>query len=218
MLMYKRKKLKIQFYIILIIFITTIIILNIRIANVVSTAAQSSAKNLATYTINSITNEYLKSANDLYQNILIEGRNSDGNIGSVNVDISKINMLQGEISSRILEELRENSNSYIKMPITSVFGLSVFSNWGPTLPLKVIPLSNINVKFEDSFTSAGINQTRLTVNLHVQIDMMVFVSPYKSPVKTEQTIPVAQMILIGDVPNTYTHLEGVKPGISVNNN
>ncbi len=206
MRMFLHKKRKIKRIIALFLVCAVLIVLVIRGANLFFSLAQAKARLEASYAINNIISEY--SANNLYSEIIIKEYDSAGNITAVSTDIAFINRLQGEISTRLLEKLRENTQYYITLSFANILGMRTISAFGPKIPVKIAPSPNITVKFEDSLVSAGINQTKFTVNLKIEVDMLVSTSPLKSNVKVNHEMPVVQVVLVGQVPTTYADFDG----------
>lgn len=217
MLMYQKKRARNRMIAFLVLFSILFVAFNIRISQVICSVSQTQAKYMAMDIINSVVTEYLSQTGDLYQSVLSMEKNEDGSIRAVHTDIAKINQLQHNITTSILERLDQNGNTYLKVPITSLVGANILSNWGPSFPLKLVPLPNIQVTFKDNFVSAGINQTKYTLDLYVKLDMTVMVTPLQNDVSVEHVIPVAQMVLLGNVPSSYTDINGLRtyPGVSV---
>lgn len=204
MLRKNRKPKIIIFFVILLIFLAFIICRFFIVANEL---ARAQASHITTDTINKIANEYLSKNGDLYSNILVKDISSTGNISSINTDIEKINKLQTEMSGAILRGLSSSDGIYVKIPIGNILGLPILLNVGPKIAYKIAPVSNVHVRFEDSFKSAGINQTQFSVNLLVDTEILYSLSAYQSKVTISNTIPVVQLVLVGDIPNNYANIQ-----------
>ncbi len=204
MRMYQSVKKRTRIYFIISVFIILSVILCVKTADIILNLAQIQANRRALEIINSVVNEYISQAGDMYNDMLVKDKNAEGSIFAVNTDIGKISRLQSEISVRISEAMRQNPEISVKISPANILGFKAVTEGGFRIGASISPISGIFVQFEDSFESAGINQTKFTVNLKIKADVRVRISPLRSTAAVEHTIPVAQIILLGDVPVWYT--------------
>ena len=84
--------------------------------------------------------------------------------------------------------------------------MNILAGIGPEIPIKIVPLSSFETEYRTEFTSSGINQTRHKVYIKVKCDVNVL-SNISSDIQTiDIEIPIAETILIGNVPSTYFEL------------
>lgn len=128
---------------------------------------------------------------------------STGKIVAVNANISIMNHLNNKISEEVSKALLNVENIFIEIPLGSLMGSNFLSGVGPKLPVQIVLLNNVTTKYNTEFSSTGINQT-----IHrIFIDVNCNVGVLSSLVKNEQTvtveIPIAETIIVGNVPTTY---------------
>ncbi len=208
MRMYQWQKIKKRSIFILAVFGIICAVLCVKGADVILEMAQIQAKHKTLGIINRVVNEYITEAGDMYNDMLVKEKSADGNIFAVNTDIGKISRLQSEISVRINDEINKNSEMKVKISLANIMGFGAITEKGIGISAEIKPVSGIFVKFEDSFTAAGINQTKFTVNLNIKAEIKVLITPLKTSQTVEHTIPVAQIILLGEVPQQYTQIDG----------
>lgn len=204
--MFRRNRHKKQIIALLLIAVA-IIFFTVRFFLVANEIARAQAARITTNTVNKIANQFLSENSDLYSNIIVKDKTPDGNISAINTDIEKINRLQTEMASTILKGLSSSDGITVKIPIGNIIGLPILLNVGPKISYKIAPLSNVHVKFEDSFKTAGINQTQFSVNLLIDTDVIYSLSAYQSKLSLSNTIPVVQLVLIGDIPDNYANIQ-----------
>ncbi len=180
--------------------------LTYRFFMVANEVAGAQAQREATQTVNNIASRYLQENSNLYSNILVKDRSSSGNIASINTDIEKINRLQTEISDAVLRGLATEEGLHVTIPFGNILGLPVLLNVGPSIDCKIAPVSNVHVRFEDSFVSAGINQTKFSVDLIIETEILYSLSAYENKLGITNTIPVVQLVLVGDIPDNYANI------------
>ena len=64
------------------------------------------------------------------------------------------------------------------------------------------------VEVENNFSSEGINQTKHEIILNVKTNVTVIIPTGNILAEITTQIPVADTIIVGKVPNTYTNIEG----------
>ena len=178
-----------------------------RVVSVMYDISTARAKYITTLEINAVTSRYLTQCAEMYNGILVKDKSPGGQITAINTDISKINLMQSEITREVLNRLDEEDVYDMTLPLMNVLGMNTLTSLGPKLKMELSPASNVIARLEDSFVSAGINQTKFSVNLIVDADVTVSVSPVRSRVHVSHSIPVVQLILMGDVPQTYADIQ-----------
>lgn len=127
---------------------------------------------------------------------------SDG-IAMVEADTSKINVMTSKLLINIQNSLNEDYPSKVYIPLGSLTKYYVLSSAGPSVPIKIIPISVVNCKIEDVFESVGINQTRHKIYLRIWVDMHYSGYLLDEKERIETTVPVAETVISGEVPNFY---------------
>lgn len=135
---------------------------------------------------------------------------SHGKIIAINANIIELNKLSSEIAYKIQEKLNNLDKVSVEIPITSMLGINIFSGYGPDVSIKLVPMGNIETKFDTDFASQGINQTKHTIYMNIQ-SVITVVAPFiGSSVECNSTVTVAETIIVGDIPATYYNIEGLE--------
>lgn len=204
----KRRKIRFKIMIILCILLGVFIFIKIETKLMPSAIAisQLQAKTTTNMVVDSVVKDVLKrldiKAADFYIN-----NESMGDMNYISTNTVLINQLCTEISYDINEEIKSISNSNIAVPIGAVTGVSFLYNKGPKLTFELLPKGSVNVDYETSFLSVGINQTNYQVWLNVSVDMQI-VNPLKSKnVIMERKIALVDTLINGKVPERYLNFE-----------
>ena len=64
----------------------------------------------------------------------------------------------------------------------------------------------INIGYNTEFESAGINQSKYKVYLHVKTETRLLVPFMSEKFTTENTVLIAEAVIVGDVPQTYANI------------
>lgn len=138
-----------------------------------------------------------------------------GKIIAIHANIIELNKLSSDISYRIQEKLNNLDKVSVEIPIGRMIGLNMFSGYGPDVNIKLVPMGNIETKFNTEFISQGINQTKHTIYMNIQ-SIITVVAPFiGSSVSCNSTVTIAETIIIGDIPETYYNVEGLENAAQV---
>ena len=81
---------------------------------------------------------------------------------------------------------------------------------GPQLVVKIIPVGVVHTDYKTEFLSSGINQTRHRIYIEIKSKMTVVAPFTNESVEVVTNVNVAETVLIGNVPQTFYNLEGIK--------
>lgn len=183
------------------------ITVSLRLRPIISDIASSKAQFIAERAINdSVSEEFLANSSQ-YQDIIKLEKSSDNQILAINTDIIKINSMKAQIVNRITDKLKATDVTIIKIPIGSLMGSDIFYGRGPKIAVKLMPLGSATANFISAFESAGINQTRHRIIIEAEISMSMLLPGGAETVLAKSEISIAETILVGSVPESYTYIE-----------
>lgn len=137
-----------------------------------------------------------------------------GEIVSFSANQYEINTITREIVKEAQYHINSMSNSALKLNLGTFTGVPFFIGRGPMVNLKIVPIGSVNSNFDSEFNSVGINMTKHTLFLYVNVHVSI-VLPIKSfDVKTTNQVMLAESIIVGKVPEVY--LNGSSLGKSLN--
>jgi sporulation protein YunB len=183
------------------------IVFIVRFVPIIKTMAISSAKNIATQTINNAAGKVLKQNKVSYDQIMTLERDQNGQVTAVKANTLQIDILKYEITNEALRELNNMNTSELGVPIGTIIGGELLSGFGPYINVTVKPLGNVQTEIDNQFTSTGINQTRQQVILKVRTVITVIVSNYTMATNVESNFVIADTVIVGSVPGSYTVVE-----------
>lgn len=171
-------------------------------------ACQSRAKAIGVQVTEETVKELIE--NIEYESLMNITYNQQGKIIAINANIIELNKLSSQIAYKIQEKLNDLDKVSVRVPLTSIMGLNIFSGYGPDVNIRLVPMGNIETKFTTEFDSQGINQTKHTIYMNIQ-SIITVVAPFiGSSVKCNSTVTIAETIIIGDIPETYYNIEGIE--------
>lgn len=127
-------------------------------------------------------------------------RDPTGNPRYVEPDVNRLQSLAARFLAVLQEEMAQPEAWEIRLPLGQLLGTGLWSGWGPMVPARVIPTGKVQVDFRDTFSGAGINQTKYSLYLDVVMGVTVVAPFWNKWVETRCSLPVAQMVIVGSVP------------------
>ena len=179
-----------------------------RITPSIKVACESRAKSVALGITNETVKEILKEAE--HESLVNLTYNTEGKIVGINADIVEMNRLSSEIASAIQDKLTNLDDITIKIPVAKLLGLNIFSGYGPKIKIKLVPYGNTLAEFNTEFVSEGINQTRHTIYIDIASTVNVIIPFNVGAVTSVTRVTVAETVIVGDIPQTYYNIEGIK--------
>ena len=172
-----------------------------RIGEISTALAYDQINNNMRNICNNIAEELIKKHSLTHSSIFTTHTDETGGVQSLNTNFDKINGFKQDFEQDITQYL--NENNYIKcyVPLGAVFCKDLFSSAGLKIPIGILVSSHTELEFCDTFSSAGVNQTKHTVLLKVKILSKLHNSLTSSQVETNVDIPIAESIIVGDVPS-----------------
>jgi len=188
------------------IFIGLAVIVDLSLSPLIETANTYECSNIVTAIINNAVNEELSRTDISYSNLVDLTSNTDGEVVSVESNIVNINLLKTGVSERIEREMQRMSMIDIAIPIGTITGLQFLQGKGFDIGISLIPMGHSVTRIISEFSEAGINQTRHRIIVDISARVEAIVPGYSSEVTVHTAIVAAETIIIGRVPEAYTHV------------
>lgn len=141
-----------------------------------------------------------------YAKLVNLSTNSDGEVISVESNIMNINRLKTEVAERIEREIERLSSINIEIPIGTLLGIQLLHGKGFNVGMTVKPFGYTTTSIISEFSEAGINQTlhRIVIEINTNVDAVIPGISTRVPVST--SIIAAETVIVGRVPDAYTHV------------
>lgn len=172
---------------------------------VMTSMATARVSNLVNRIVSAAVNEAVENGNIDYQNFVIFEKNETGHITALRSNVAEVNRMQGQITDEILHRLSEVATSELEIPLGTLTGSALLAGRGPSLFVRMQAVGSASAAFRNRFTAAGINQTRHQIFLDVDVYMSILLPGMKTSTKVSNEIAVAETVIVGGVPDTYTY-------------
>ena len=172
---------------------------------VMTSMATARVSNLVNRIVSAAVNEAVENGSIDYQNFVIFEKDETGHITALRSNVAEVNRMQGQITDEILHRLSEVATSELEIPLGTLTGSALLAGRGPSLFVRMQAVGSASAAFRNQFTAAGINQTRHQIFLDVDVYMSILLPGMKTSTRVSNEIAVAETVVVGGVPDTYTY-------------
>ncbi len=192
--------------------VTGLALLDFELKSSILAIARSKAQIQAVERINRIVAE--KVVNQIqYTDIVHVHKDEQGRVVLIQPNTIELNRLMSETMVEVTRAMNTMQENTINIPLGQLTGSRILAGYGPKIKVKTIPVSQINVNVLNNFEQAAINQSRHLIYFVIEGKIKVAVPFMDDEVKISTTIPLAETIIVGEVPKTYVNFSGVGSGL-----
>lgn len=156
-------------------------------------------------------------ANINYNDLIYVHKDSQQRITMMQANSIKIAQIISLANLEIKENLKYIQEDIINVPLGQALGSQLLANYGPVIKVQIAPVGNVDVKFYDEFQQAGINQVRHILYLQINTTIKIVIPLVTDTVVVNNSIPIAETIIVGQVPDTYFGLDSTLFKRNINN-
>lgn len=201
-------KRKIAFGLLVAIFVLIIygvIVFDKNIKPTILALSEVKARMIATQAINDGVKSKIK--DDIkYQDLIFVRTDNEGKITMMQANTVLMNSIASDVALEIQDKMRKISNNSIVVPIGNAFDSQLLAQYGPKINMDIVPQGTVTVDFATEFKESGINQTIHKVFLIINTNVKIIVPLASDTVNVTATVPIAETIIVGDVPQNYIYV------------
>ncbi len=180
----------------------------VRIRPVVTEYAESRARMLAEQTANETVAQVLAEHTALCRSVIQTTYNDQNRLSSVIADAAAVNTIKTAVATSVLEQLQSLSSINIGIPMGTLVGPDWLSGWGPVIRFPIGVTARVITTVSSSLEAVGMNQSAFKVLLNVHIALSVITPDGRSSVAVDSAFPMAEVVLLGEVPDALTEVYG----------
>ena len=174
----------------------------------VTALAQAKVRNAVTSIVDGAVAGTLEEGGLSYEDVVTLQTDGAGAVTAVTTSPAKLNALKTRILQEVVRQVDALDSEALAIPLGSITGLAAASDWGPDLPVRVLPAASADGEFRNEFTSAGINQTLHRIVLDVQVDVCLLIPGGRTDTRVSVSVCLAETVIVGEVPEAYLELPG----------
>lgn len=149
-----------------------------------------------------------------YDSLIDVNYTASGEIASFSANQYEINSITREIVKETQFQMNGLGEDGLRLNIGTFTGIPVLIGRGPKITLKLVPIGAVTSSFESEFNSVGINMTKHTLYLYIDIHVSIVLPIRAYEVYSKNQVMLAESIIVGKVPEVY--LNGGSLGKSLN--
>ena len=172
---------------------------------VLSRVAVTRASNIVNRVVIQAVNEAVENGSVSYEQLISFEKDRDGRIAAVHSNMAACNRLQAEMLDIILTRIEEVPARDLSIPVGTLLGSALLAGRGPRLSVRMEAVGSSSARFGHTFASAGINQTRHEIVLHIDVSVAILLPGFTTATKVSNAVTVAETVIVGDVPESYTY-------------
>ena len=168
--------------------------------------AVSDACDIMTVQVNDAIREVMREGDFDADYFIKFEKNEVGEVTAISSNMAHINALSAELLERVVG-LTENRRLTVSIPAGNLSGVSLLMGRGPGVPVEILVLTSSRVEFQNNIVTAGINQTKHQISLHVIVDVDVLVPWGTESAQVCTEVLIADTVVVGQVPDTYLNID-----------
>lgn len=137
---------------------------------------------------------------------LVTVRATESKVYLLSANSVQLNRLGADCANAAQQRITDLGDQGLSVPLGTISGIPLLSGRGPKVVMRFTPAGAVKSSFGSEFISAGINQTLHRINLNLSATVRVILPGESHTLTVEVTAPIAENIIVGDVPNAYTNV------------
>ena len=175
---------------------------------ILTTFAESQAVWTATKIANSTVAAVLEQYADVCQNMIKVTYTETAQLSSVIPNTASVNEVRTAITDRAMSEMEKFTSLSVSVPIGTLLGADWLSGWGPLMTFPISFTAAVLSDVSSSLEAVGMNQSTYRVLVHLDIHLYVVTPGGRSTVGAQVSYPMAEAVLLGEVPDNLTEVYG----------
>lgn len=201
----RRTRVRIIFISLLVLALTTLCAAALALRPLLTSLATARVSNTVNRIVSEAVNETIENGDIRYEDLISFEKDAEGRITALKSNMAQFNRLQADILDDVLAQLAEVSTRELSIPVGSLTGSSLLAGRGPLIHVRMQTVGSSKADFSNSFTSAGINQTRHQIILDVHVSVSILLPGFKTSTSVDNTYTVAETVIVGTVPQNYVY-------------
>jgi len=186
---------------------------DLRLKGSILEIARSQAQLETVELINKAVNDKIVAETD-YKDIVYIHKDENDRIVMIQANTVILNQIMAKTVNEVIESSKQLETNEISVPLGQVTGSIFLAGYGPKIKVRIIPVKQVAVEVENKFEQAGINQTRHLIYFKINTKIKIAVPLVNKDVAVSTTVPLADTIIVGDVPQTYLNFNGLSNNLT----
>ena len=176
--------------------------------SVLTAFAESQAVWIATKLANRTVATVLEEQAERCRSMIAVTYTDENRLSSIVTDTIAVNAVRTAITASAMTEMEQYDELSVSIPFGTLVGVSWLSGWGPPVAFPMSFTATVLSDVSSSLEAVGMNQSLYRVLVHLDISLYVVTPGGRSSVGTQLSYPMAEALVLGDVPDNLTEVYG----------
>lgn len=158
---------------------------------------------LSTSAVSDAIYDVLNEEDITYNDLVNIEYDNEGNVTLISLQTIRLNLIARKFYQVAQVYLDNMGKQGIDVALGTFTGIPFLSGVGPKINLKLVSIGAMTSTFENSFKSAGINQTNHSLYIHLYASVSMVLPAYSKTIDSVTEMLVAESVIIGKVPSVY---------------
>lgn len=167
--------------------------------------AEARAKVIATEAINSAIDMHI-ARESRYEHLIFIQKDYQGNIAMAEVNNMEVARIQTLTTMNVQDALKRIKSEKIRIPLGQALGSEILANYGPRIPVTLVPIGTVNAGIDQKFKTTGINIVSHEVGIQIEAEVQIIIPFVSSQITVSTYTPIVTATYFGKVPDTVINL------------
>jgi len=183
------------------------LLLRSRLDPLVRDLAVTGARNAVTLSLQEAILNRSKAGELDYERFIRLLRDNSGWVTAAIADMGSIHAAASALSLDVIAAMQQGNASDLSVPLGNLLGVPLLSGYGPEISIRVLSVSDAEIRMASSFTDAGINQTLHRIVVELSAEVYVLIPGETLVTEVYAQMPIAETLIVGQVPESYMYFE-----------
>lgn len=179
-----------------------------RFRPVLTDFSESQALWVITKVANDAVEQTLLECADLCDTIVAVTYTDEERVSSVVPDTKSVNLVRTAVTQSAMKAMEREQSLIVTIPLGTLLGTEWLSGWGPLVSFPISCTATVLSDVSSSVESVAINQSIYTLNIELDVRLLIVSPGGRSSVATKVAYPMAETVLLGEVPDNLTEVYG----------
>ena len=138
-----------------------------------------------------------------YDSLIDINYSISGEIVSFSANQFEINTITREIVKETQQQMNYIGRDGLDIRVGTFSGIPFLVDRGPNIKLNMVPIGVVSGKFDSEFSSVGINMTKHTLFLYINVHVSIVLPVCSYDIYSQNQVMLAESIIVGKVPEVY---------------
>ncbi|WCN38373.1 sporulation protein YunB [Aneurinibacillus uraniidurans] len=181
---------------------------------VIRDIARARVEQMATKTLHDAISEKIVKQTNFKELVQVQ-KDKNGKIQVASFDYNRYAPIVADVTENVGRTLEKLEQTPEKIPLGQALRSNLLAQYGPDIPVTLVPYGSSHVELKPEVKEAGINMVLVTVYVVVHTKIKIVIPFTTEPTSLTMEIPISNTLIVGDVPQFYYDGNGKAVGSEV---